>query len=52
MGLEIKANIAGQGLAQIEVERGRISSVRLLGSADPAPMTGTMPAAANSDEKR
>jgi N-acetylglucosamine-6-phosphate deacetylase len=35
VGLEIKANIAGQGLAQIEVERGRISSVRLLGSADP-----------------
>jgi N-acetylglucosamine-6-phosphate deacetylase len=36
MRVEIKANIAGQGLAQIEVERGQIGSVRLLGLADPA----------------
>ena len=36
MSIQIKANIAGQGLAQIEVERGQISSVRLLGLADPA----------------
>lgn len=35
MSVEIKANIAGKGLAQIEVERGQISSVRLLGLADP-----------------
>ena len=35
MSVEINANIAGQGLAQIEVERGQISSVRLLGLADP-----------------
>jgi N-acetylglucosamine-6-phosphate deacetylase len=33
--MEVKANIAGQGLAQIEVRHGRISSVRLAGPADP-----------------
>lgn len=36
MSVEIKANIAGKGLAQIRVEHDQISSVRLLGLADPA----------------
>jgi len=36
VSVEIEANIAGQGLAQIGVEHGQISSVRLLGSANPA----------------
>jgi N-acetylglucosamine-6-phosphate deacetylase len=36
VSVEIKVNIAGQGLAQIGVEHGQISSVSLLGSANPA----------------
>ena len=36
VGVEIKANIAGQGLAQIEVERERISSVCMVGPTDAA----------------
>jgi N-acetylglucosamine-6-phosphate deacetylase len=33
--MEIKANIAGKGLAQIEIQRDRISSVRVVGPTDP-----------------
>jgi len=36
VSVETKANIPGKGLAQIEVEHGQISSVRMLGSDDPA----------------
>ena len=34
--MQVNANIPGQGLAQIEVQHGQISSVRLVGPADPA----------------